>query len=147
MARDEAPKAMRVLFGSFWQNSKRGEAISLSVENLALGKERAVTPPMFRPQVATLADLTQAECVRAFSRAVMEVRFFPSLDTLREFNGRAVDRDPLACEAKAELLKLIEGMRGPRGPMLKPAVGPGVLCHGRRPPRRERHGRRNPDSG
>ena len=35
MARDDAQKAMRMLFGSFWQNSKRGEAISLSLENLA----------------------------------------------------------------------------------------------------------------
>lgn len=52
------------------------------------------------------------------------VRFFPNPATLREFSGRAVTGDPLAAEAKAELLKLIAGMRGPHGPALKPILGP-----------------------
>lgn len=126
MANAEAQTEMMKLYASFWQG-KRGEitGIADSLNLLAEGYEKTLNPMTYRLYTAALADLTQAEIVLAFARASEECKaYFPSPATLREFSGRAVTGDPLAAEAKAELLKLIAGMRGPHGPMLKPILGP-----------------------
>ena len=50
-----------------------------------LGTGAAVTPPMLRPHGAALADLSQAWCVQAFSRAALNLGFFRSPAILRDF--------------------------------------------------------------
>jgi hypothetical protein len=124
MENDEARKATTKLYGSFWLGSVTAtDAIANSLRMLSEGYEKAVIPATYRLYTAVLSGLDQVEIIRAFTRASEECRFWPSPATLREFSGRPVSGDPIAAEAKAELLKLLEGMRGKHGPALKPILG------------------------
>ena len=104
MANDKALNATQTLYESFWWNTSPAQAISQSLDQLAEGFEKMLTAATYRLYAATLADLTQEQIVLAFSRATGECQFWPSPATLREFSGRAADGDPVASEAKAELL-------------------------------------------
>jgi hypothetical protein len=140
MANDEALKAMQTLYGSFWLNTKPAQAISQSLDQLAAEFEKTLTAATYRLYPAATADLTQAECVLAFSLAALNLRFFPTPSILREYASRVPVVDPTAVEAKEELLKLIEGMRGPHGPMLKPL--PGRVLYGTEDDPKDEHGDR-----
>ena len=104
MANDKALNATQTLYESFWRNTSPAQAISQSLDQLAEGFEKRLTAATYRLYAATLADLTQADCVQAFSRAALNLRFFPPPATLREFSGRAADGDAVARETKAEVL-------------------------------------------
>jgi hypothetical protein len=122
---DAARRATQTLYERQWLNSQPAQAIMLSLELLSEGYEKSMKASTYKLYTAVLSGLTKEEIVLAFCRASEECKsFFPSPATLREFSGRVVDGDPIAREAKAELLKLIEGMRGPHGPMLRPLLGP-----------------------
>ena len=66
--------------------------------------------------LTAFADLSQEQIVLAFSRAATECKFFPTPATLREYAGLVVSGDPIAAEAKAELVRIVTAMRGPHGP-------------------------------
>jgi hypothetical protein len=135
MLEREEPKGTKRLYGSFWskRTEERGramvqpsmpkEAIALSLTNLAEALDRKMTPTLFTSYAASLEDLRPEEIILAFSRAHDECRFFPSPAILREFSGRAVTGDPIASEAKDELLRILAAMRGPHGPKLKTILG------------------------
>ena len=112
------------LYDSLWtQNSsvsaQRTMAIAASLDLLAQLLERKINPDVAKGYKATLADLTRAEIVLAFSRAHDELKFFPAPATLREFSGRPVSGDPIAAEAREQLQYLLNGMRSKHGPKLQ----------------------------
>ncbi len=119
----DALKAMTNLFRGFWPKQTPDEAILLSLKEPTAGYEKPVTESMVRLYTAALVDLTQEKIILAFSRAATECKFFPSPATLREFSGRPVTGDPIAAEAKAELLHLINEMRSKHGPKLADIEG------------------------
>jgi hypothetical protein len=102
--------------------AQKTAAICAMLTELAEGQGRDVSKAL-RGYVAALWELTPEELVLAFFRATKECRFFPPPATLLEFSGRAATGDPIANEAKGELLKILEAMRGPHGPKLKPILG------------------------
>ena len=102
-------------------NPKTGLAASIQFLAEVLGKEMTKNTAMGYHD--TLGTLTQDEAILAFARAQEECKFFPSPATLREFSGRAVTGDPVAAEAKDELLRILAAMRGPHGPKLKTILG------------------------
>lgn len=105
MANAEAQTATQMLYESFWQhNTPKAKATADSLAQLAEGYEKAMSPATCRLYLSVLANCHPEEIVLAFTRATEECKgFFPSPATLREFSGRAVTRDPLAAEAKADL--------------------------------------------
>ena len=115
------------LYESFWQTAGKlrttTQAIAASLEQLALGFDKPMTPGVYRLYTAVMAELTQEQIVLAFSRASDECKFFPAPALLRDFSGLAASGDPIAAEAKEKLLYLIAGMRGPHGPTLAPILG------------------------
>jgi|ERR1700729_1769470 hypothetical protein len=92
---------------------------SSSFGNLAHRAFQELNPDVAKGYKATLADLTRAEIVLAFSRAHDELKFFPAPATLREFSGRPVSGDPIAAEAREQLQYLLNGMRSKHGPKLQ----------------------------
>jgi hypothetical protein len=68
--------------------------------------------------IATLSDLTGEECVRAFSRAATECRYFPSPAVLLELSGRPKAM-PEPTEAMRKLMLIFTQMRE-YGPKLEP---------------------------
>ena len=60
--------------------------------------------------------------VLAFSRAMDECKYWPNPATFRELSGRAVTGDPVAAEAKDELVRILGAMRGPHWPEVKPIL-------------------------
>lgn len=128
MAEEPVVAVMQRFYSSLWkasekQNKTHAEAIMASMTELADGFDKTLTPGIMRLYTAALGDLTKDQLILAFSRATHECRFFPPPAILREFSGRAADGDPVAREAKEQLLYIIEGMRSKHGPMLKPILG------------------------
>lgn len=128
----ETQTAMQRLYAQFWKEEWTGagvsggtqsEAIAKSLLHLAETLDRKLTPAAIQTYLACLAELTKEEIILAFSRAAQECRFFPPPAILREFSGRAADGDPIAREAKEQLLYILDGMRSKHGPMLKPILG------------------------
>jgi hypothetical protein len=141
MSNEEAPRATTILFSGYRQNGDKEAAIVNSLAMLANGYEKPLTVGTVKLYTAVLWDLDEQEIVRAFSRASEECKgFYPSPPTLREFSGRPVSGDPMAAEAKAELLKLLAGMRGPHGLMLKPI--PGRILYGTEDDPKDAEGKR-----
>jgi propanediol dehydratase small subunit len=95
----------------------------LSLGTLAETLGRKLTQNALATYSAVLADLTRDNVILAFSRAAMECKFFPAPATLREYSGRAPTGDPLAKEAKEELVRIATAMRGKHGPKLKDIPG------------------------
>lgn len=106
---------------------------------LAEGFDKTLNPRLLELYLAALEDLNPSQLALAFSRATEECKFFPPPAILREFSGRAADGDPIAHEAKEQLLYIIEGMRGKHGPMLKPILG--KVLYGTEDDPREENGR------
>jgi hypothetical protein len=100
-------------FENFYQvNPKTALAESIRFLAEVLGKE--MTRNIAMGYLDTLGTLTQDEAILALSRAQEECKFFPPPATLLEFSGRAVTGDPVAAEAKDELLRILAAMRGPK---------------------------------
>jgi hypothetical protein len=129
------------LFESFFRADPR-TATTESIRYLEEMFKNELTESVRFGYMAALAPLDDWQQITAFSRALEECRYFPSPSILREFSGRAVTGDPLAAEAKAELLKLIQGMRGPHGPMLKPIWG--AVLYGSEDDPKDANGQRVP---
>lgn len=124
MPKRNAMTKTQQLFESFFRADPR-TATSQSIRYLEDLFKNELTDSVRFGYMAALDPLSDWERIVAFSRALEECKaFFPSPATLRDFSGRAATGDPIAAEAKEELLKLIAGMRGPHGPMLKPIPGP-----------------------
>lgn len=139
---------MMKLYAQFWVANLGGSsvvpvtpemAIGLSLRHLAETLDRKLTTAAIESYLAGLSGYKPAEIVLAFSRATEECRFFPPPSILREFSGRVVEGDPIAREAKDELLALLQAMRGPHGPMLKPI--PGKVLYGTEAEPRDEQGR------
>jgi hypothetical protein len=125
-------------FESFYlANSKTG--LSVSIQFLAEVMGKVMTKNLALGYLDTLGTLTQDEAILAFSRVQDEYRVFPAPATLRELSGRAVTGDPIAAEAKDELLQILAAMRGPHGPKLKPILG--KILYGTEDCPRDEHGR------
>jgi hypothetical protein len=118
---------MTILYANLWEiNGKPSTpraAVGTSMLHLAECFDKALTPRLLEVYTASLAELTPSEIIMAFSRATEECRFFPPPAILREFSGHAADGDPVAREAKVQLLYLLDGMRGPHDVTLKPVLG------------------------
>jgi hypothetical protein len=123
---DATQAATRKLYAGFWTNSQHKTtvpapvAISASLLHLAETLERNLSKNALATYLAVLADLSQEQIVLAFSRAAMECKHFPVPALLRDF---ASIGEPVAAEAKQELIRIIQAMRGAHGPKLKPILG------------------------
>jgi hypothetical protein len=141
MANYEEQMEMQKLYAQFWEpyegedltdlakpqrvcvEPTKAEAIGDSLQHLAATFRTTLTQAEIKSFLATLLPMASLEIIQAFARVTVECRFFPNPATLREFSGRPVSGDPIAAEAKEELLKLICGMRTAHGPMLRPTLG------------------------
>jgi hypothetical protein len=141
------------LYASFWvARQEAGRvypatpqmAIADSLMQLAEGMPRVLTEATYKLYTAALSPLTPSEIIRAFSRATDELRFFPAPSILREFGGLAADGDPIAREAKTELLHLLTGMRGAHGATLAPI--PGKVLYGTEDDPKDEEGNRVVDA-
>jgi hypothetical protein len=124
---DEAVEqtATRKLFSDCWGPGKtQAQAVGASLLILADALDRDISKgKTAAAYVAEMNELRPNECILAFCRALRECKYFPPPATLREYSGRAADGDPIAREAKEQLLYVLEGMRSKHGPMLKPILG------------------------
>lgn len=131
MANAEAQKGTMMFYGRLCQKPDTSgmppnprSAVGHCMLHLAEAFDKTLNPRLMEVYFAALEGLSPNQLALAFSRATEECRFFPPPAILREFSGRAADGDPVAREAKDELLRLFEGMRGPHGVGLKPIPGP-----------------------
>jgi len=120
---------MQKLYAGFWEtNQTPKRAVGASLLHLADTLGRELSKPAIQSYLAALAEFNREEIILAFSRATEECRFFPPPAILREYSGRAADGDPIAREAKCELLAILTAMRGPYGPELRDI--PGKVIYG-----------------
>lgn len=149
----EAQTETMRLYRSFWNKGRGGtmelqpsrkESIGLSMVHLAMALDKKMSRMLLEVYEVSLADLEPAEIIQAFSRAHDELKYFPPPATLREFSGRAVTGDPIAAEAKSQLLYVLEGMRGPHGPMLRDI--PGKVLYGTEDDPKDKSGMRVVDA-
>lgn len=106
-----ARTATERLLMQHWQGSTHSTALATSVLFLADAMDRELKGRAVEAYVAVMMELTPEECVRAFSRALAEQRFFPAPAVLRSLSSRAEASDLDREDAMLQLRRMLMAIR------------------------------------
>lgn len=111
------------LFSALWQGKTHKTAIGQALTILADALDRDLSKGKTAiAYLAAMEDLTPAECIQGFSRALEQSEFFPTPGRLRRLSGRVETFDGGASEAMLALAVVFARMRD-WGVELKPIPG------------------------
>lgn len=109
-------------------NLSKPRAIGNCLLDLAEVFDRTLTAPMVKVYISALNHLTPYELIQAFTRATLELRFFPVPAVLLDLSGRP--KPGGARRGLRELTIIFSYMRNGHGPTLAPILGPVLSTRG-----------------